>query len=80
MTKLEVLLLFARHGGFLKLDAVLGRLQSVPDRRSLYSYLGRLREQGLLERHPNARRGYLAYRLTARGRARLEYFRNSRKS
>jgi len=80
MTKLEVLLLFARHGGFLKPDAVLGRLQSVPDRRSLYSYLGRLREQGLLERHPNARRGCLAYRLTARGRARLEYFRSSRKS
>jgi hypothetical protein len=80
MTKREVLRLFARHGGFLKPDAVLGRLQPVPDRRSLYSYLGRLRAQGLLERHPNARRGYLAYRLTARGQARLEYFRSSGRS
>jgi hypothetical protein len=80
MSKLEVLLLFARHGGFLKPDAVLGRLQPVPDRCSLYSYLGRLREQGLLERHPNARRGYLAYRLTGRGQTRLEYFRRSGRS
>ena len=64
MTKSEVLVIFARYGGFLKPDAVLRRLQPVPDRRSLYSYLGRLKRQGLLDRHPNSRRGHLAYRLT----------------
>jgi hypothetical protein len=77
MTKSEVLVIFARYGGFLKPDDVLGRLQPVPDRRSLYSYLGRLKRQGLLDRHPNSRRGHLAYRLTDRGRARLEYFRRN---
>ena len=60
MTKLEVLVIFARHGGFLTPDAVLGRLQPVPDRRSLYSYLGRLKRQGLLDRHPNFSAGPLS--------------------
>jgi DNA-binding PadR family transcriptional regulator len=77
MTKSQVLSIFARSGGFLKPDDVLSRLQLVPDRRSLYSYLGRLKRQGLLDRHPNSRRGHLAYRLTDRGRARLEYLRRN---
>ena len=77
MTKLEVLQIFAQVNGFLKPDSVRGRLRTAPDRRSLYSYLGRLRGQGLLDRHPNSRRGHLAYRLTDRGRARLEYLRRS---
>ena len=77
MTKLEVLQIFAQVNGFLRPDTVRGRLRAAPDRRSLYSYLGRLRRQGLLDRHPNSRRGHLAYRLTDRGRARLEYLRRS---
>jgi len=77
MTKLEVLQIFAQVNGFLKPDSVRGRLRLAPDRRSLYSYLGRLRRQGLLDRHPNSRRGHLAYRLTDRGRARMEYLRRS---
>jgi Fe2+ or Zn2+ uptake regulation protein len=80
MTKSRVLAIFLRSGKFLRPDDVCNLLKPVPDRRSFYSYLGRLREQGLLERHPNSRRGYLAYRLTARGHARLEYFRRSGKS
>jgi DNA-binding PadR family transcriptional regulator len=75
MTKLEVLLIFAGNNNFLKPDHVLNKLRPRPDRRSLYSYLGRLRKQGLLERGPVTRRGQLSYRLTDRGRARLEYFR-----
>lgn len=75
MSKLEVLAIFAQAQGFLRPDRVRAQLLPRPDRRSLYSYLGRLRRQGLLERHPAARRGQLMYRLTARGRARLEYFR-----
>jgi DNA-binding PadR family transcriptional regulator len=75
MTKLEVLRIFAQVNGFLKPDYICGQLHPVPDRRSLYSYLGRLRDQGLLDRHPNSRRGHLTYRLTERGRARLEYLR-----
>jgi len=77
MTKSHVLAIFLRSGKFLRPDDVCNLLRPVPDRRSFYSYLGRLRRQGLLERHPNSRRGYLAYRLTPRGQARLEYLRRS---
>ena len=77
MTKAEVLSIFAEHNIFLKPDHVLNKLHPRPDRRSLYSYLGRLRKQGLLERVPATRRGQLSYRLTNRGRARLEHFRQS---
>ena len=75
MTKYDVLAIFERKEQFLRPDDVCNLLRPIPDRRSLYSYLGRLRQQGLLERYPNPRRGYLAYRLTARGQARLEYLR-----
>src|SRR5438067_13635875 len=77
MTKSRVLAIFLRSGKFLRPDDVCNLLKPVPDRRSFYSYLGRPPEQGLLERNPNSRRGYLAYRLTARGHARLEYSRRS---
>jgi Fe2+ or Zn2+ uptake regulation protein len=75
VTKVEVLAIFSNAGGFLKPDQVLAKLQSQLDRRSLYSYLGRLRRQGLLERVARLRRGELAYRLTDRGRQRLAYLR-----
>ena len=77
MTKSIVLTIFAKSGSFLTPDYARNQLRPVPDRRSFYSYLGRLQKQGLLERHPNSRRGYLAYRLTPRGQARLGYFRRS---
>jgi hypothetical protein len=77
MTKSQVLALFAKSGNFLTPDNVCNLLRPVPDRRSFYSYLGRLRRQGLLERHPYSGRGHLAYRLTPRGQARLEYLRRS---
>jgi len=80
MTKAQVLAIFLRSNRLLRPDDVRVLLKPAPDRRSFYSYLGRLHEQGLLERHPNSRRGYLVYRLTARGQARLEYFRRSGKS
>ena len=73
MTKSEVLAIFERSGGFLSPDEVRAQLRPPPDRRSLYSYLLRLAQQGLLERRL-ARRGSLAYRLTDRGRLRLRYF------
>jgi len=76
MTKSQVLAIFSKSGKFLRPDDVLRQLRPIPNRRSFYSYLGRLRVQGLLERHPNYRRGNLAYRLTARGQARLEYLRH----
>ena len=75
MTKLGVLRIFAQFNGFLQPDSVRVKLRPVPDRRSFYSYLGRLKGQGLLERNPNTRRGHLSYRLTERGRARIEYLR-----
>jgi hypothetical protein len=73
MTKLQVLTIFGRKGGYLTPDGILSQLRPVLDRRSLYSYLARLQGQGLLVRHPNSRRGQLAYRLTERGLARAEY-------
>ncbi len=72
MTKREVLSIFDHTGGFLTPDQVRTKLQPPPDRRSVYSYLLRLHRQGLLERN-QTRRGTLAYRLTERGQARLEY-------
>jgi DNA-binding IclR family transcriptional regulator len=77
MTKLGVLRIFARAGRFARPDEVWAQLGRRLDRRSVYSYLDRLRRQGLLERPPNPRRGQLAYRLTARGQARLEYLHRS---
>ena len=77
MTKSQVLVIFLQSGRFSRPDDVCNLLRPIPDRRSFYSYLGRLQRQGLLERHPNSRRGYLAYRLTPRGQARLEYFRRT---
>jgi hypothetical protein len=77
MTKSQVLMIFLKSGRFLRPDDVCNLLRPIPDRRSFYSYLRRLYRQGLLERHPHSRRGYLAYRLTIRGQARLEYFRRT---
>lgn len=77
MTKAEVLSIFDRSVGFLTPDQVCAKLQRPLDRRCMYSYLLRLGRQGLLERK-EAGRGSLAYRLTERGRARLEYLRRAR--
>ena len=75
MTKRETLEIFARTTGFLTPDRVWLALQRRSDRRSVYSYLLRLKRQGLLET-VDSRRGHLAYRLTARGYARLTYLRS----
>src|SRR5271166_6962419 len=79
VTKLSVLQIFAEAKGFLTPDQVCRKLQPSPDRRSLYSYLARLRSQGLLERGANRRRGWLSYRLTGRGEERLTYLRSQRR-
>lgn len=76
MTKREVLEMFAGKGDFFTPDRVWLELVRKLDRRSVYSYLLRLKRQGLLETSPNNRRGFLAYRITERGRARLQYFRS----
>jgi DNA-binding PadR family transcriptional regulator len=76
MTKAEILSIFDRAGGFLTPDQVRTQLHWSLDPRSVYSYLLRLCRQGLLERN-EARRGSLAYRITDRGRQRLEYLRRA---
>lgn len=73
MTKLEVLRIFAQIRRFMKPDEVWHQLGRHLDRRSFYSYLDRLKKQGLIERNLNPRRGQLAYRLTQRGQGRLAY-------
>lgn len=75
MKKSEVLSIFANSTKALTPDEVRGRLRPAPDRRSLYSYLGRLARQGLLEPARVGPSNRLAYRLTERGLQRLEYFR-----
>jgi DNA-binding PadR family transcriptional regulator len=77
MTKAQVLMIFARSGKFLKPDDVLKRLGTGLARRSFYSYLARLQRQGLLFRRADMGRGKLAYIITERGLARLEYFRRN---
>jgi DNA-binding PadR family transcriptional regulator len=77
MTKLQVLQIFSTADGFITPDQVRLQLQPTPDRRSFYTYLLRLARQGLLARR-YAGRGSLAYRLTHRGRQRLEYLRRVR--
>ncbi len=79
MTKLSVLLIFAESNSFLTPDQVCRKLEPRPDRRSLYSYLARLRRQGLLERGPNPRRGRLCYRLTNRGAERITYLKSRKR-
>ena len=76
MSKAEILEIFAHSGSFLTPDRVWMAMRRELDRRSIYSYLLRLKRQGLLETAANTRRGQLAYRLTERGYARLEYFRS----
>ena len=76
MTKREILEFFARRNKYIAPDQVWQELQRTLDRRSVYSYLLRLKRQGLLESGPYRRRGDLAYRITERGHARLQYFRS----
>jgi DNA-binding PadR family transcriptional regulator len=76
MTKQEVLEFFARKGDFVPPDELWLHLQRKLDRRSVYSYLLRLKRQGLLEPGQKRGRGQLVYRITERGRARLRYFRS----
>jgi hypothetical protein len=76
MSKPEVLEIFARGNSFITPDHVWLALKPRPDRRSVYSYLLRLKRQGLLEPGSNVWRGNLTYRLTQRGHARLQYFRS----
>jgi DNA-binding PadR family transcriptional regulator len=76
MSKREILELFASAGSFVTPDRVWLELHHELDRRSVYSYLLRLKRQGLLESGPKRRRGFLVYRITERGRARLHYFRS----
>jgi hypothetical protein len=76
VNKREILELFAGTGNFTTPDSIWLKLHRELDRRSVYSYLLRLKRQGLLETGPNRRRGFLVYKITERGRARLQYFRS----
>jgi len=76
VTKQLVLEIFAQRNNFTTPDQICLALKRSLDHRSVYSYLLRLKRQGLVETGTNTRRGYLAYRLTERGHARLKYFRS----
>jgi hypothetical protein len=76
VTKQQVLEIFARNNDFITPDQIFAALQRRLDRRCVYSYLLRLKRHGLLETGANVRRGHLAYRMTTRGSARLQYLRS----
>ena len=76
MTKLRVLEVFAANPRFLTPDEVRVRLQTNSQRSSVYSYLSRLRRQGLLECAQGWER--IAYRITPRGIERLKFFQSKR--
>ena len=76
MTKQQILEIFERNNSFITPNQIFEALQRRLDRRSVYSYLLRLKRQGLLETGTNIRRGHLTYRMTERGYARLKYFRS----
>jgi hypothetical protein len=71
MTKIEVLEIFYSANRILTPDSVGRRIRRYRCRSSVYSYLLRLSNQGLLERAGIGSR--LAYRLTRRGLDRLFY-------
>jgi DNA-binding PadR family transcriptional regulator len=75
MTKLEILAGFADSWAPISPDELRFRLKLQLNRRSFYSYLLRLKGQGLLARTGEGR-GRLRYTLTERGRARIAYLRN----
>jgi Fe2+ or Zn2+ uptake regulation protein len=74
MTKRRVLEIFAANSKFMTPDEIRFCLRNQSQRCSVYSYLSRLCSQGLLERAGN---GYqVAYRITPRGIARLQFLKN----
>jgi hypothetical protein len=73
MDKKLILEAFVRHGSPLKPDDLRAKCLHEYARTSVYAYLLRLRRQKLVERTYLGQR--LAYRITSRGIARLEYFR-----
>ncbi len=73
MTKIRVLEIFAESGNSMAPEDVRVRLRDLPVRSSVYSYLLRLHQQGLLERERDL--GRVVYRISPRGRQRLDYLR-----
>ena len=76
MTKIEVLEIFYSAERILTPDSVGRRIRRFRRRCSVYSYLLRLSQQGLLERTRIGSR--LAYRLTPRGVQRYRYLKQAR--
>jgi DNA-binding transcriptional regulator PaaX len=74
MTKQEVLEIFVKEGRFMTPDAVCRQLRGFHHRCSVYSYLFRLRKQGLLVRQTIY--GRIAYQISQRGIARLQFFKS----
>lgn len=74
MNKQRVLELFAIEGRFVAPDEIRTCLQQDQQRSTVYSYLSRLCEQGLLERAEGWQR--VAYRITPRGIERLKFLRS----
>jgi Fe2+ or Zn2+ uptake regulation protein len=74
MTKQEVLEVFFQSGRCVTPDAVCRQLRGFHHRSSVYSYLFRLHKQGLLLRQTV--HGRIAYQISQRGIARLQFFKS----
>jgi hypothetical protein len=77
MTKQEVLEIFDRANRFLPPDMVCRQLHGFHHRSSVYSYLFRLHQQGLLLRQTQF--GRIVYGISQRGVERLRFFRSQTK-
>lgn len=73
MTKKIILAIFSNSNLPLTPDEICRQLSEFHHRSSVYSYLFRLHRQGLLNRTQMGSR--IAYEISARGKERLEYFR-----
>jgi hypothetical protein len=74
MTKRQVLEVLSQNGRCMAPDAVCRQLGGFHHRCSVYSYLFRLHKQGLLLRQTV--HGRIAYQISQRGTARLQFFKS----
>ena len=78
MTKREVLEILFQSARPVSPDELCRQLRGFHQRSSVYSYLFRLHQQGLL--HRMRIRGRIVYKISRRGIERLEYFRRITKA
>ena len=75
MTKFQILEIVSSHGDPVSPDTIWKEMPGDPLRISIYTFLARLFQQGLLEK--TWKDGRIAYSISVRGSKRLNYFRQT---